>query len=362
MTAETLRYSALRGSNKRIDLVSMSPIPAPLTLYVEATNICNFNCKYCPELFDDFKRITGGYHRMSLEEFALVCDQINEMGQLKTLNFYMMGEPFVNKNLPQFIELAKRRQVAERLIVTSNGSLLDQTMARRVIDAELDYLRFSIYGIEQQTFTDVTGSKLNIERIIGRISHMKALRDLLGKTKPFLYAKMIDTQDPERNQRFLDLFRGICDEASVEPVMNWNDPEQGNLSGLETDDLLRKAYFSRQKSVCPFPFYNLVIHSDLQVSVCCVDWAKKAVVGSLKEQSLKEIWMGERLKAFRLTHLRRERHTLEACRSCTFLHTAPDNLDELTPDEFTARVPDRSAVAPGFEPRRVRGLPDAVFE
>ena len=274
---------------------------------------------------------------MNIDEFNMICDQVNEIGQLKTLNFYMMGEPFVNKELPDFIAIAKEKRVSERLIVTSNGSLLDETIARKVIDAELDYLRFSIYGIEQHTFSDVTGSKIDIDRIIGRIRYIRSLRDSLGKKKPFLYAKMIDTRDAALNQRFLHLFRDICDEVAIEPVMNWNDPDEGNLSGIATQDLLSDTYFSKKKAVCPFPFYTLVIHADLQVSVCCVDWAKKAVIGSLRDQSLKEIWMGERLKEFRLAHLRRQRHTLEACRSCTFLHTAPDNLDDLSPDVFADR-------------------------
>jgi MoaA/NifB/PqqE/SkfB family radical SAM enzyme len=333
----TPNYSDLRDSSKRIDLVEMSPISCPMTIYLEATNICNFKCKYCPESFDDYENITGGFHRMSTAEFEMICDQVNEMGQLKTLNFYMMGEPFVNKNLPEFIKIAKSKKISEKLIVTTNGSLLDAETAQKVIDSELDYIRFSIYGTDQDDFSKTTGSKLNIERIIDRIRYFRKLRDEQGKTKPFLYAKMIDTLDDNRNQNFLNLFRDICEEAAIEPVMNWNDPSEGNLSGLETSVLLEKPYFSKRKEVCPFPFYTLVIHSDLSVSVCCVDWAKKTVVGNLKEQSLKEIWMGERLKEFRLTHLRRERHSLEACRACTFLHTAPDSLDELSPDTFSAR-------------------------
>ena len=333
----TPNYSALRNSAKRHDLVSMSPIAQPMTLYVEATNICNFKCKYCPESFSNYKDITGGYSQMSIADFQMICSQIAEMGQLKTLNFYMMGEPFVNKNLPAFIAMAKAQNVAERLIVTSNGTLIDDALARKIIDTELDYLRFSIYGFEQEVFSDVTGSKLNVDRIIDRIRNVRALRDSLGKQKPFLYAKMIDTQDPERNRRFLELFHDICDEAAIEPVMNWNDPDEGNLAGIDTESLLQRSNFAEKKAVCAFPFYTLVVHSDLQVSVCCVDWAKKAVVGSLREQSLKEIWMGERLKQFRLTHLRRQRHTLEACSSCTFLHTSPDNLDALSPEVFEAR-------------------------
>ena len=49
---------------------------------------------------------------------------------------------------------------------------------------------------------------------------------------------------------------------------------------------------SFKKKTCPFPFYTLAIHSNLKVSVCCVDWNKKTVVGDPKINTLKEIWTG----------------------------------------------------------------------
>ncbi|HVI51603.1 MAG TPA: radical SAM/SPASM domain-containing protein [Candidatus Sulfotelmatobacter sp.] len=334
---EPVRYSALRDGAKRINLADASPLPCPMTIYIETTNICNFKCKYCPESFDNYEQISGGYSRMSLEEFERVCDQIAEIGQLKTLNFYMMGEPFVNKQLPEFIKVARRKNISEKIIVTSNGSLIDENLAEQILETDLDYLRFSIYGIDQDIFSRTTNSKIKLDRIVGRIEHLKSLRDQRGLKKPFLYAKMIDTQDPAQNNKFLEMFNRICDEAVIEPVMNWNDPDEGNLSGHDTESLLTTSYFANKKEACPFPFYTLVIHSDLTVSVCCVDWAKKTAVGSLKTESLREVWLGPKLRDFRLTHLRKQRRQIEACKSCTFLHTAPDNLDSLDPEVFVSR-------------------------
>ena len=306
-------YSTLRSESKRVSLAEASPLPHPFTIYLEPTNICNFKCTYCPESFDDYEEQAGGLFRMDLRQFERVCDQILELGRLKTLNFYMMGEPFVNKSLPDFIAMAKDRNVADRVIVvTSNGTLLDAKMAKRVIAAGLDYLRISIYGTTQERLTKITGTKISLDRICANVRGIYEMREAIGATRPIVYAKMIDTQDPAENQRFRDLFAGICDEAVIEPVMNWNDPDEGNLSGLETNDLLKTQYFEDRKEVCPFPFYQLVIHSDLTVSLCCVDWAKKTAIGNLEKSSLAELWRGPALRDFRLAHLRRQRHTIDA--------------------------------------------------
>ena len=132
---DKISYTKLRGAPRTL-LRDAVPLPAPFTIYVEPTNICNFKCVYCPESFEDFEQRSGGLTRMDLQGFERVSDQIKAMGGIKTLNFYMMGEPLVNRDVPQFIEIARQKQIAERIIVTSNGSLLVEETARRIIEAE----------------------------------------------------------------------------------------------------------------------------------------------------------------------------------------------------------------------------------
>ena len=169
------------------------------------------------------------------------------------------------------------------------------------------------------------------------VAKFRELRDeLRGAT--VIYAKMIDSGDPAENAEFLEKFGPIVDEAVIEPVMNWNDPSEGNLAQVDSDTLLRGPNFQNRKTVCPQPFYTLVVHSDLRVSVCCVDWAKEAVVGDLKTETLAEVWRGAALRDFQLAHLEGRKSELAACKNCTFLHTMPDNLDDLSPEEYRARA------------------------
>jgi MoaA/NifB/PqqE/SkfB family radical SAM enzyme len=316
-----------------------------MAIYLEPTNICNFRCLYCPESFSDFKERTGGLSRLDAAGFAAVSDQILALGRLKVLHFYMMGEPFVNKALPDFIAAAKERQIADRISVTTNATLLDAKTIDRILDSRLDYLRVSIYGATQESFAQRTASPFKLARIVSNIAALRSRRDERGLDGPFLYVKMIDTGVTEENALFLDTFRPIADEVAIEPVMNWNDPEEGNLAQVSRDVMLANPYFRHVKRTCAFPFYTLVIHSDLRVSVCCVDWAKQAVVGDLKTETLADIWRGERLHDFRLTHLRGERRALAACAQCTYLYTAPDNLDTLTPETYLARCMEKRSAS-----------------
>lgn len=337
---ELSSYGSLRAQ-PRIPLVQAVPLAAPLSIYLEPTNICNFKCKFCPESFSNYAETAGGLFNMGMDDYLHVLSQVQALtqpGKLKILNFYMMGEPFANKLLPQFISIAQKQGIAERLIVTTNGSLLKSNTWEPVIESGLDYLRVSIYGGSESVHRNNTASGIPLGRIVENVGGLKAFRDARGATKPHIYVKTIESKNILENQEFLERFSLIADEIKLEPVMNWNDPSEGNLSGISTDELMNSNFLKHHKSACPFPFYSLVIHSDLQVSVCCVDWNKKTVMGSLRQQSLRDIWQGTAMHEFRMRHLQHERHLLPGCASCTYLHSAPDNIDTLSPHEYEARV------------------------
>ena len=221
--------------------------------------------------------------------------------------------------------------------MTSNGSLIKPKLYDDICKTQLDYLRISIYGPNEEKQRANTASKIKLSQIRDNIAGIKSYRDQAGYAHPFIYVKMIESKDEAENQEFLSFFEGVGDQVVIEPVMNWNDPAEGSLAQMDPAELKNKPYFEHKKDVCPFPFYTLVIHSDLKVSVCCVDWSKQAVIGNLREQTLSEIWHGEKLREFQMLHLLRRRNEISACKNCTFLHTAPDNLDGLAADEFSHR-------------------------
>lgn len=334
------RYSELR-QGRRVELADVSPLPSPFAVYVEPTNVCNLRCSYCPESFDDYKERSGGFHRLDLETFARVSEQVAALGRLRVLHFYMMGEPFLNRELPEFVKVASTAQLADRICVTTNATVMDANSIERILDSGLDYLRVSVYGATGESYERRTGVKTKLARVIANVTSLKRARDARGVARPFIYVKTIDTGDPVENDLFKTTFEPISDEVAIEPVMNWNDPVEGNLAQVSRVDLLSHDYFRHKKKACAFPFYTLVIHSDLRVSACCVDWAKEAIVGDLKTESLAQIWSGDRLHQFRLAHPRGERETLGACARCTYLYTAPDSVDALSAETYLARCAEK---------------------
>ena len=325
-----LPYSKLQDP-KRNTLASQLPLAQPWSMYLELTNRCNFKCVFCPESIENYAEKVGGLSALTMDQFKKICSDSLELGKLKVLRFYMLGEPFLHKELPDMVAHAKQLQMADRIEVTTNGSAITAKNAERIIESGLDYLRVSIYGMNPEKHRSITQSPVTPEAIKNNISRLWQMRKTAGSELPFIYIKMIDPLDPDEEKRFLDTYTELCDEISLERPMNWDNPDEADFIGNVYGERMNKdAIFKFRKAVCAFPFYTTVVHSSGDVSVCGVDWEKKTVVGNIFKQSLKEIWNGPALRDFQRMHVERRRHENVACRNCTYLYIYPDNIDEIT--------------------------------
>jgi radical SAM protein with 4Fe4S-binding SPASM domain len=321
------RYSELRSSS-RPSLASRLPLEAPLAVYLETTNRCNFACTMCPVSFDDYEEVVGGITSLPLAVIETLFRDLRAMGHVAALKLYGEGEPLLNKDLPDIVRLAKELNVADRIEITSNGSALTPAVGAKLIAAKLDYLRISVYGVDEEEQRTVTQSKVSAARIRQNVSDFRRQRDELGAV-PFLYAKIIDTPGSPRATEFLRMYAPLVDEAAVEPAMNWN--------GYDDRALVRLEARAKTRSVCAFPFYSVVIKANGDVVACCVDWNKSTRFGNIHEQSFAEIWTGERLRDFRRMHLERRSAEHPSCRNWTFHETCPDDLDQV-PSSAWARI------------------------
>lgn len=326
MIDKSIPYSALAKTNRQI-LADILPLAMPLSLHIEPTNVCNFRCVSCPQALSDYKETVGYYQKMDFALYEKILHDVLDMGQLKALKLFGYGEPMLNPEIGRMVRVAKELQVAERIEFTSNVTLLTEKMAYELIDGQLDYLRVSIYSLDQATHRSFTQSKFHPERIYENLKRLRELRDRAGKDKPFIYIKMFDFTTPEEAERFRLMYQDIADEIAFEIVHNMSG-YQNIEQKLGIDIPVRTP-----KSICPLPFYMSAVAANGDVTVCCIDWSFSAKVGNLREQSLREIWFGEKLQKFRQLTIDGRGRENESCRNCTWSWSHPDNLDGLSPEK-----------------------------
>ena len=316
------KYSQLK--NTRVNLRGVIPLKKPFTVLFEPASLCNFRCTCCyyniPNLYSQMPK---GW--MKFEDFKKIADDLAdwEGEKIKVIRIIGFGEPFINKNTPNMVRYLEELDIALRIEITTNGSLITPGISQQLIDAELDYLRISIYGASQERHNAVARSNVKVNTIKKNIALLKKMRDEQLKDKPFIYVKMLDSFDEVENKNFFDMYADVADEISLEKPHQWLDKDKSEGENAS------------QRIVCPQPFKMISIRFNGDVIVCDPDWKNKTFVGNALEQSIKDIWNGKKMNEFWRMQLENRRCENESCRECTFLTNDSyviDNLDGVSPN------------------------------
>ena len=290
----------------------MTPPPFPAVLFVEPTNACNFRCGVCPESLSDYKTQAGYFQRMMPETWDAVFQSIcnapppggeDPMRPVDTIRFWGMGEPLLNPALPTMIHDV--RHLARRTELATNGTLLNY-YAEALIDSHLSYLRVSIYG-GTEDYSQQVGRNYSAKQVLDAVKFFRDARTARGSKTPFLTAHLMapESDIPE----FKATYEGIADHLSIDVHHNWGGSES-RLVSISNEPA--------KQDLCPKPFRELYVKSNGDVSVCCLDWDGKLIVGNVLKQSLQEIWEGPLVIGIRAKHEQGRKGDLVACRDCNF--------------------------------------------
>ena len=310
------------------------PLTTPWTIMIEPTNVCNFKCTFCPtgdkELLKKVNRPIG---HMSLKLFKKIVDDIVMFNQkVKSLRLFKDGESFLNRDLIDMIKYAKEKNIAEEVYIISNGSLIDEELAKRIVESGLDKIRISIEHVTNEKYKEITQTYGKYDQIVKNIRFLYEYK-MKSKSNLMIDIKIISSLLKKNElQKLHQDFKNISDIITEESLMGWsNSLEKDFTLGMDTNVGISGSTKLRNINVCPEPFKGLSINFNGDVSVCCVDWSHKTIVGNANYNTIKEIWTGEELRKFRLTHLLGNRKEIEACANCHYLQGVNElsNLDSV---------------------------------
>lgn len=317
--------SRLSNSEARTNLGEIAPLSSPFVLIVDPASHCNLKCRFCPTGHPKLIEQTGRYQgAMPFETFKKIVDDLEDFSSpIKVLRLYKEGEPLMNKNFAEMIRYGKQSKKVMRIDTTTNGVLLTPNNSEKIIDAGINQINISVNGLKEEQFQELVRTKVNFDRYVKNIEYLFSI-----KGECTIYVKAIqENLTAEDQKRFIDIFGNISDRIFFEHLFpNW--------PGF-TDDIIPKdgkvALYGgevKEQSVCPYIFYTTTINSDGTVSLCIQDWARTLVVGDVKNQSLRDIWLGQLINTHRMAHLEGLRKANKTCGDCGVMkYSVYDNLD-----------------------------------
>lgn len=123
----------------------------PKQLYIEVTNRCNSLCKSCPLTYDHYLPWEAKHH-LSWDEFRQIVDQVPV---IERAVLHGIGEPLLNPDLPRIVAHLKSR--GARVLFNTNAVLLDATRGDAMVEAGLDELRVSLDAITPALYNELRG-------------------------------------------------------------------------------------------------------------------------------------------------------------------------------------------------------------
>jgi radical SAM protein with 4Fe4S-binding SPASM domain len=281
----------------------------------------------------------------------MICDQLPKLHRVA---LHGIGEPLLNKELPNMIRHLKIREVF--VFFNSNGILLDEICQNQLIDSGLDELRISLDASSPAGYKTVRNSdKFNLivnnlldfsERIkaLG-VSHLKLSLWFLGTgeniselpgfvrlaadldIKEVYLQRLVYFQDNEghglaRSEKTL-----VDSNASAIELIHESyeiaerSGVQFNASGLSNpiESLQTGDRNSLPWSRCYRPTTLMYITANGNVLPCCISPFSTSdydsiILGNVFDNSLAEIWSGQIYRAFR--QKRQTENPPKCCKGC----------------------------------------------
>lgn len=315
----------------RENLGEAIPLGTPYVVYVEASSFCNLACRFCPHFIDptQIKK-----KNMSFEIFQKLCDDLSDFpNKLKLLRFCGLGDSLVNKAFPDFVKLARIRDVADKLELISNGLLLRPELME-ILAANLDRIIISIEGLTSDDYLKFTNRKVDIEKFKEKLKFLFNIKNRRAKIHLKIHNSAI--KDDRAKREFFDIFGRISDEIYIENLINLWPEVESNL-GLDVGHRFINSRY-RDANVCAQIFKSLQVNSDGSVFPCCIDWKGINLLGNISEDSLSDIWNCEELFRLRMLHLNGGKDTHAPCAGCSMNELS--DIDYLDPyvDTIKAKI------------------------
>jgi len=273
-------------------------VPAlPVEYIVETTAKCNLYCPMCPR--ETHKQPKED---MAVEIFERLVKDAAQTGEHMML--IGLGEPIMDPKIFERIEYCERHGIST--LLSTNGTLLDEKMAARLLATPLAHITLSFDGASKETFEHYRKGA-RFERVrdnfvrFARMKHEK-------KSSLQIVVQMVrmpgNAHEVDEFRRFWNAVPGVDQVRIKEDETNLVQPE-GNRTGASARPchyLWRGAMYVKQ---------------DGNVYPCCQSYMLDgAPVGHLGEQSLAEIFNSDEMRRLRRLHADGRAAEIDMCARC----------------------------------------------
>lgn len=293
----------------------------PKQIVIETTTACNQKCTHCAH-----RLMTRPGGRMSFDLFEKIVEEIGGWGAVPEIWLTFYGDALLlgASRLFTLIQLA-RNVCPSRLILNTNGVLLDDERRFVLIHSSLDELIISVDAFTEATYNLIRGRGLQ-----GVVDNVLKLRDELEAAikistgtdsrgqpytikwgprlrRPLDIMVQFSQMDENRHERdaFIAFWLSQGIRVKTRDKLSWmgavDAPGPGN----------------QVRQPCGWALNTAAITWNGDLVICACDGLGKHVIGNVRERSIRSLWSGSG-EIIRRAHFDRRWDDLpDTCQTCT---------------------------------------------
>ena len=283
-----VRYSNIRlilheAVNHMFRLVHSIKVYRLTTAGIEINNTCNLKCLHCPTA-QEMKREKG---YMDYTVFKHIIDLNPELERVYLTNW---GEPLLHPQLVEMISYAHSK--GKQTAITTNGTILDRSLSKKLIESGLDIIKFSVDG-NRETYQKIRG--FSYDKVESRIIDFIEIRNALKKGTWVEVSMLVFDETKEEINSFLKKWKPKANFVNLQPKFF---------------TIKKKKY-----KPCRDLWRILEVLWDGTVVPCCADFEGELVIGNAASENLQKLFRGQAMKELRKRHLQKKLPNL--CTHCS---------------------------------------------
>ena len=268
----------------------------PLHLDLETTSRCNLRCRFCDRRHLLAEEQIGD---LDFSFYKKILDE-GQGGRLWGLKLSYRGEPLLHPDLVEMVAYAKSRGVLD-VFFNTNGMLLTEEMALKLMDAGLDRISVSVEGTDPVAFErERVGAKFG--RILANLDTLIALRLRKGYNRPRVRVQSVEIPGLDLAE-YKNFWLSHADEVAAVSYQN----TQERLEGLVC-----------REWACPQLWQRMTIAWNGAIMPCNNDDHGFLCVGNVKERSVSSCWHDDQVRQVRKLHQEGQSHLVKACNGCAW--------------------------------------------
>jgi len=277
-------------------------IERPPYVMLDYTNKCNAKCIHCPQSVgfegDSVKS------ELSLEDLSHLCDDL-ELNAPEIIRITGDGEPLMNPIFKQSINLLRERGLIGLTTLTTNGSLLSESISEFLINSGILMIDISLDALSQETYNRIRVG-LDYDRTIKNTLRLIELRNKAGSNTKIVVSFVEQEGNKHEVLLFREYWKDLADEVLIRQLIS-------NVDKISSDHFDSSAV---NRWPCVHWFRRFVLYYGGKVKACPIDWDGQTTVAEYEASSVAEIWKNQAYSSARFAHLFNAIPSNSICKSC----------------------------------------------